>query len=655
MPDSSTFRELALAAIAKGLRVCRLKPGDKRPLSEGWIKEATTSKMVVESWNGENPNYNCGAVVTDDCGYWVVDVDCLEFLMDECPHECMPVGGYQVKTGGGGRHFYFKGRGPFEGIKHVPNPNPEKYKKPNGKECKNVIDVICHAGQVLVAGNVHPESKRPYEVLKDGEMVEASPEFIGWLRSCLEAKKKPKAKGAETSYLVPKSWVPEVELAKANLKFERRERDGKVFLNYHVLMGKCLVKGSLHVGDAGNNEHNNECCGFVVKELEGGWDLGHHCHACGGVGTKDALAALGIEWKDILKRKLFLDVTRAGGYKPVPIIWAWADIVPVGKLWIGFGPGGVGKSLWMLLAIYCVVSGKDWPDGEKNRLGPREVLLATFNEDTYDEVVVPAMLAYGATKEEIDRIHCIEGLKDDAGEAAGGFSLDHLKLIEDYLQANPQIAYLMVNPLYSAFGQKKMKDGQDVRQTLDPLAALAKRLRKQVMAFHHDKKGLEASATNKMAESQQLSAAVRSVFLFKSDGPDEFVVVSSKANLAKKRGQRWRVKIVDHPLGPDADPDGRGWPILEYAGVEGRTAEEFNAQDLKKEKEKPKAENPHVEYLKAVLVAGPIERTAVYGWASNLTPGSDAGRKAMARAIKKGIEDGWIEDKDGVLYQKGEF
>jgi len=477
MADHTQFKDLALPALDKGLKVCRLRPNDKRPLSEGWVEEATSSKSVVEGWNAENPAYNCGAVVTRGCGYWVVDVDCLQFLMDSCPHEILPRDTYVVQTGGGGRHYYFSGEGPFDSIKHVKNPSPEKYKKADGSECKSVMDVVCDRGQVLVAGNVHPKTRKPYAVLQDCQLAECPPSFLAWLRKTVEGRtaERPKAQSEKKqgkSILVRRGWVPEVELAKAGLKFEAKERDGKVFLNYHALMPEgCLKKGGKH-HTADGTEEGNECCGFVVRDLGFAWDLGHACHTgCGGGGTIECLAALGIEFKEIVHvggvRRAVLD--RGDSIPPEPISWLWPRYIPRGKLTSFAGLQAQGKSPVTRDLVARVTSGADWPDGTPNDLGKRTAIIVSF-EDDWESVMVPALAASGADPSKYFRFRMTQSSEEaDSYEVQMALDQDIAELAR--VAREVEAVLIVIDPATSFLGNLHPNKEEKVRPMLDRLSS----------------------------------------------------------------------------------------------------------------------------------------------------------------------------------------
>jgi putative DNA primase/helicase len=105
----------------------------------------------------------------------------------------------------------------------------------------------------------------------------------------------------DRAYGIPlrKGWDPESELKKAGLKFTKDiAADGKVYLNYYVGMGKCLVKNGEHEGN-----RSNERCSAFVHDPEAHL-LYHSCFSCQDrtdkPKTRTALERLNIRLEDVI-------------------------------------------------------------------------------------------------------------------------------------------------------------------------------------------------------------------------------------------------------------------------------------------------------------------------------------------------------------------
>jgi putative DNA primase/helicase len=105
----------------------------------------------------------------------------------------------------------------------------------------------------------------------------------------------------DRAYGIPlrKGWDPETELKKAKLEFTKDiAADGKIYFNYYVAMGKCLVKDGEHEG----NRNNERCSAFVYDPKAN--LLYHSCFSCQDrtdkPKTRTALERLGIRLGDVI-------------------------------------------------------------------------------------------------------------------------------------------------------------------------------------------------------------------------------------------------------------------------------------------------------------------------------------------------------------------
>jgi hypothetical protein len=260
------FLKIAKSCVARGLKVVPLK--GKAPFLAGWKSLASSQEEQLEAWAKDYPDNNVGAVACEQ--YWMLDVDDLEWFLDRCPKTFPKT--LVVKTGSGKFHFYFKGNLP-SGFKAVLNPAWDKAK--TKAEQHGVSEKLVEfPDQCVAPGSTHPETGKAYEVFSDNPIAECPKDWADWLRSLQRAK-------AGDSKLRKNAVRDGADLQKAldsvGFKYVRRDRDGKAFFNYHVEMGKCLVKGSLHAG--GNNARNNECCAFVLDAKTR--EVWHACFAGG--------------------------------------------------------------------------------------------------------------------------------------------------------------------------------------------------------------------------------------------------------------------------------------------------------------------------------------------------------------------------------------
>lgn len=135
-----------------GIKVFPCLANAKQPATPNGFHDASDDAAQIDTWWGENPNYNIG-LVPEDAGWAVIDIDpggeasWIEALGD---------GGYdptyEVQTPRGGRHLYFAGSLPSTASK-----------------LGDHVDTRGVGGYVLVPPSI--VAGKPYEVLYDREIA----------------------------------------------------------------------------------------------------------------------------------------------------------------------------------------------------------------------------------------------------------------------------------------------------------------------------------------------------------------------------------------------------------------------------------------------------------------------------------------------------
>ena len=129
-------------------------------------KDATIDEGTIRAWWGNTPKANIGIRTGKESGIFVVDLDGEEGIEAlaklETEHDALPRTP-TVRTGGGGRHRYFK--------------------YPLGVEVKNKIkilrlpiDVRGDGGYVIGAGSNHPNGEYRWEITPDEAPLAEAPE-----------------------------------------------------------------------------------------------------------------------------------------------------------------------------------------------------------------------------------------------------------------------------------------------------------------------------------------------------------------------------------------------------------------------------------------------------------------------------------------------
>lgn len=175
----------ALGYAAQGFPVFPCKP-DKSPYTPHGFKDATTDIATITAWWRQWPDANIGIPTA---GYTVLDVDPknggdMTLAELEKKHGPLPVTP-TAKTGGGGRHFWFKGS------------TKSKANKATG------LDVRSEGGYVVVPPSLHQSGSR-YEWIIDlrTPMVEAPP----WLVETLLATKEKGVAASPAAFPLTLTW-----------------------------------------------------------------------------------------------------------------------------------------------------------------------------------------------------------------------------------------------------------------------------------------------------------------------------------------------------------------------------------------------------------------------------------------------------------------
>lgn len=180
----NAMMDSALTYAHMGLSVIPLH--GKRPYFDNWYEVASKDDITIERWWKQNPQDNIGIATGIKSQVFVVDIDprnggedSLELLIHR--HGKMPTT-WEVVTGSGGRHFYF--RLPNFAIGNVVGLAPG-------------IDIKGTGGQVVSPPSIHPDTHKPY--LWDGlNDIQDEPLAEGpdWLLGMLREKNLPAAKHA---------------------------------------------------------------------------------------------------------------------------------------------------------------------------------------------------------------------------------------------------------------------------------------------------------------------------------------------------------------------------------------------------------------------------------------------------------------------------
>lgn len=193
---------------------------------------------------------------------------------------------------------------------------------------------------------------------------------------------------------------------------------------------------------------------------------------------------------------------------PETVAWLWFPFIPIGKLTIIEGDGGIGKS-WLMCAIASAVShGRGLPTSDPFEAGNALFLSA---EDGLADTLRPRFDKVGA---DVSRIYALaEPLTLDATGL--------LRLESAIIEYAP--ALVVIDPLFAFTGGKvDIHRANEARSITAPLAAIAERHGCAIVAVRHlNKSRGGGNAVNAGIGSIDFYAAARSVLLVGKDPDDE--------------------------------------------------------------------------------------------------------------------------------------
>ncbi|RMF73505.1 MAG: hypothetical protein D6738_08585 [Acidobacteria bacterium] len=190
----ATMLDAALRYADLGYAVFPCVPGNKSPITEHGLLDATTEPDRIERWWTERPSANI-AIATD--GLLVIDIDGPENgWLAEQPDRQLDLASAPVSlTPGGGRHLFFR------------QPAGRSYRNSVGRVAERV-DVRAGGGYVLVAPSVVLGKPYRWQAGELDDTPEQLPEPPPWLLEILDAACGP-ASGPSASSSAGANPIPE--------------------------------------------------------------------------------------------------------------------------------------------------------------------------------------------------------------------------------------------------------------------------------------------------------------------------------------------------------------------------------------------------------------------------------------------------------------
>lgn len=219
-------------------------------------------------------------------------------------------------------------------------------------------------------------------------------------------------------------------------------------------------------------------------------------------------------------------LTPAASIKPLPVRWTWQDRIPAGELTLTPGLGGIGKSTFHAWMIAQITRGL-LPGIHKGT--PRAAMICAV-EDSWERVIVPRLIAADA---DLNLVYKAEVSTDEDDNLRLTLPVDTDAVMEAVVEH--RIAVVSIDPLLSAINlELDSFKSRDVREALEPLAAMADDTGAVVLGNAHFNKSTGADPLLRIANSTAFGEVARAAIGFAYDRDEEtFVLSQVKNNLGR--------------------------------------------------------------------------------------------------------------------------
>ena len=249
--------------------------------------------------------------------------------------------------------------------------------------------------------------------------------------------------------------------------------------------------------------------------------------------------------------KISLQTKRMSEFELERMEWLWNNRIAKGKLAVFSGNPGCGKTFVICDIISRLTTGRDWPDESPNINEAMEVLI--FNdEDGAKDTLRPRFDVAGA---DCSKIHYAQGMKiqQNAKSTTRMVTFDSdLAAIETYLEHNPSIHLVVIDPLSNYLGQADMNKEQKLREVLTPIAKLANEKNITFIIVGHFNKRNDVSAIHRLGGAVAFSGVARTVlgFMENPEKKNEFYMMLAKTNF--KRALAMKYELVESEIGDES-------------------------------------------------------------------------------------------------------
>ena len=209
-----------------------------------------------------------------------------------------------------------------------------------------------------------------------------------------------------------------------------------------------------------------------------------------------------------------------------PIPWIWPGWLPEAMFTFLAGEKAMGKSTLAMAIAACLTTGRTpWSDVTGN---PRSVMYWSGEDDV--RIIVGRGEAAGV---DFSRFNLVMGIAEGANERPFEPSVDMPKLLEHIAKNPPDV--LVIDPLIRIL-KGKNSSAEDVRRSLDPIAAEAERLGIAIIGIgHFAKRSGDLKILDRFLGSQAWTARARMTWSIVKGGED-YLFGKPGTNITTERG-----------------------------------------------------------------------------------------------------------------------
>lgn len=249
------------------------------------------------------------------------------------------------------------------------------------------------------------------------------------------------------------------------------------------------------------------------------------------------------------------------------IQWLAHNRIPRGNITVNVGDEGVGKSLYWVLLVAYITTGRPFPELGIAGGEPGHVVLF-LAENGLADMDRPRMEAAGVNPDYV-HIYCVDP------DGSGTPPLDAFA-VNDILHADFTPSLIVADPwLDMVPSNLSVKDGQQAKRALRPWRELAVKTNAGVLLVCHTNRTDSANARDKYGATAELRKTARMTLFSQVDEETGHLTVGpEKTNITSRGIPASQFRIITKPRAGFPD----GVPVLDYVGESSKTATDIIAE-----------------------------------------------------------------------------